>query len=122
MSGKGFVTPWPQPLARSREWHGNAWRRSGPSERYGDYETFVRPTEEDLAQAPRLMVNAVLAFPRPDALPAPPSGPDDGPRGDSSRSRAPDNRNARVFDSSNDQLNPSQSVSIGATTAFAGSR
>src|SRR5205807_1818093 len=72
------VTPWPTPLARSREWRGGTWWRDWPTHYLGDETHYVDPSGEDLTPSPYPMASAPLAFPIPlTGLPTAPAGPDD---------------------------------------------
>ena len=72
-----LATPWPQPLASSRDWqHGTCWH-DWPFERFGATQYWREPDEEELATRPYLMASARLAFPLRPAVPllAAPPGP-----------------------------------------------
>lgn len=73
-----LVTPWPQPLARSRDWQGGMWWRNWRVETFGGREFYREPGEDEMVSGRYLMASARLVFPLPvDALPAAPSGPRD---------------------------------------------
>ena len=74
-----LVTPWPQPLASSRDWQHGTWWHDWPFERFGAVEYWREPDEEELATRPYLMASARLAFPLRPALPLPVAPP--GPHG-----------------------------------------
>lgn len=72
-----LVTPWPQPLAGSRDWQQGAWWQDWPSEGFGAVEYWREPGTDELAAHPYLMASARLEFPLHPAGPLPlvPSGP-----------------------------------------------
>jgi hypothetical protein len=72
-----LVTPWPQPLADSRDWQRGTWWHDWPCERFGAVEYWREPGEDELAARPYLMAGARLEFPLRPAVPLPvvPSGP-----------------------------------------------
>jgi hypothetical protein len=74
-----LVTPWPQPLASSRDWQRDAWWHDWPYERFGALEYCREPGEAELAARPYLMASARLEFPLRPAVPLPPVP--SGPRG-----------------------------------------
>jgi hypothetical protein len=71
-----LVTPWPQPLADSRDWQHGAWWHDWPYERVGAVEYWREPGDDELATRPYLMASARLEFPLRLAVPLPvvPSG------------------------------------------------
>jgi hypothetical protein len=70
-----LVTPWPQPLARSRDWQRGTWWQDWPMEVLGGVR-WREPDEHELAGHAYLIASAWLVFPLPaGALPAAPSGP-----------------------------------------------
>jgi hypothetical protein len=74
-----LAAPWPQPLARSRDWQGGAWWRDWPTESSIGREYYREPGEDEIASGRYLMTTARLVFPMPPGgLPAAPSGPGDG--------------------------------------------
>jgi hypothetical protein len=74
-----LVAPWPQPLARSRDWQGGAWWRDWPTEpAYGAGERYREPGEDETVSGRYLMTTARMVFPVPlGGLPDAPSVPDD---------------------------------------------
>jgi hypothetical protein len=68
-----LVTPWPQPLARSRDWQHGTWWQDWPTESRGGQEIFCEPSEQDLAAHAYLLASARLEFPLrlPARLPVP---------------------------------------------------
>ncbi len=74
-----LVAPWPQPLARSRDWQGGRWWRDWPTESSPSGGYYREPGEDEVAANRYLMTTARLVFPVPlSGLPTAPSGPDDG--------------------------------------------
>jgi hypothetical protein len=70
-----LVTPWPQPLARSRDWQQGTWWHDWPADSRGGRDIFCEPNEQDLAAHAYLMASARLEFPlRLAARPPVPSG------------------------------------------------
>ena len=67
-----LVTPWPQPLVRSRDWQQGTWWQDWPTESRGGREIFCEPSGQDLAAHAYLMVSTRMAFPLrlPARLPA----------------------------------------------------
>ncbi|MEO3869556.1 hypothetical protein ABGB18_12055 [Nonomuraea sp. B12E4] len=76
------VTPWPQPLASSREWRAGEWWRDWPTEPdFGtDTVRYLDPGGQEISRGQHfLMASAALAFPLPTqplpVLPPQPGGP-----------------------------------------------
>ncbi len=73
-----LVTPWPQPLARSRDWPSGSWRDWPVDEAWGGREVYRGPDDDEIAACGYLMASAKLVFPlRCAGLPAAPFGPRD---------------------------------------------
>ncbi|MFC4122088.1 hypothetical protein [Nonomuraea zeae] len=75
-----LVTPWPLPLASSRDWRADGtWWRDWPTETIWGSDTvrYLDPSGEDLSRGQRfLMASAALVFPLPtQPLPALPPAP-----------------------------------------------
>ena len=71
-----LVAPWPEPLARSRDWQHGTWWQDWPVESLGVQEVYREPGEDELAAHAYLMASARLQFPLrpPMRLPSAPSG------------------------------------------------
>ncbi len=78
-----LATPWPVPLARTRDWQGGQWWQTWPVEhRLGGPDFYREPDDRDLTRGPYLLAKARMLFPlTPGGLPAAPDGPDDHPEG-----------------------------------------
>lgn len=73
-----LVTPWPRPLAASRDWRRDIRWRDWIVEPGWEGDVYVGPSERDVTQNPYLIASAALVFAVPTGrLPAPPPGPYD---------------------------------------------
>jgi len=68
-----LVTPWPQPLARCRDWQQGIWWQDWPTESWGGREVFCEPSGQDLAAHAYLLASVRMVFPlrHPARLPVP---------------------------------------------------
>jgi hypothetical protein len=71
-----LVAPWPESLARSRDWQHGTWWQDWPVESLGVQEVYREPGEDELAAHAYLMARATLQFPLrpPMRLPSAPAG------------------------------------------------
>lgn len=75
-----LVTPWPAPLARSRDWQAGASWRDWPVESLGNEKYYREPGDEELSGRRYLLNFSRLAFPLAEVqLPDAPSGPGQAP-------------------------------------------